>query len=569
MRRNAAARTRRQRRGNILVLTAVMMVALMAMLAFSLDTGYMYTVKSELQRSVDAAALAGACNLVEGQNVARAAAIEYLVRNPAGYESGVGEGDMEDQMARFVQQHQEDFDVQMGRWDAETRQFEVTDHLPSAINVGLSLHNQPLFFANVLGYRQFDIHAESIAMYQPRDIMLILDFSASMNDDSELSSIDTLGQDKVEANILQMWEELGSPTYGNLEFDPDWVTIPGANLPAEVTWRTTEVDVQATSSISKVRLYFSNGNYQTFYPSQQAGTWEGTGSNSGYRVTKCSVKINGEWETFDFYNNSHIRRGLGLDTVLYPYPDGEWNDYIEYARSHNSSMPWYGEHVYHAGYRRKFGMLTLVNFWNRYKPKYVQTPDLWQVSAQPVTAVKDAVDVFLEYIQEVETDDRVGVAIYNSQSGDSILETGLTQNFDLVEQVVYERQAGHYHRYTNIGAGMEAGRVELDDHGRLGAQKMIVLMTDGKANWVDGDYDTSAAKQYVLDEAQLCADRRYPIVTISLGAGADTQLMEQVAEITAAANFVVPGGQAVAEYSEDLKEVFHDIADDRPLKLVQ
>ena len=48
------------------MLTAILMVVLMALLALSIDTGYMYTMQTELDRSVDAAALAGAASLVEG-----------------------------------------------------------------------------------------------------------------------------------------------------------------------------------------------------------------------------------------------------------------------------------------------------------------------------------------------------------------------------------------------------------------------------------------------------------------------------------------------------------------------
>ncbi len=112
-------------------------------------------------------------------------------------------------------------------------------------------------------------------------------------------------------------------------------------------------------------------------------------------------------------------------------------------------------------------------------------------------------------------------------------------------------------------------REELDNNGRAGAKKMLVLMTDGKANYVNGRYSTSGARTYVLNEAQLSADRHYPIVTISLGAGADTSLMEQVAEITSSKDFAIPGGQTVAEYAEELRQVFHDIAEDRPLAIVQ
>ena len=45
--------------------------------------------------------------------------------------------------------------------------------------------------------------------------------------------------------------------------------------------------------------------------------------------------------------------------------------------------------------------------------------------------------------------------------------------------------------------------------------------------------------------------------------------MNQVADITQSRTFNVPGGQAVAAYRDGLFQVFRDIADNRPLKLVQ
>ena len=62
----AARRRRGSRRGTIIVLSAVLMIVLMGLLALSIDTGYMYTMQTELDRSVDAAALAGAAMLVQG-----------------------------------------------------------------------------------------------------------------------------------------------------------------------------------------------------------------------------------------------------------------------------------------------------------------------------------------------------------------------------------------------------------------------------------------------------------------------------------------------------------------------
>jgi hypothetical protein len=65
-------KTRRRharRQGNVLVLTAFMMLGMMALLAFSIDLGYLYVARTELQRSADAAAMAAAWELLEDDAV--------------------------------------------------------------------------------------------------------------------------------------------------------------------------------------------------------------------------------------------------------------------------------------------------------------------------------------------------------------------------------------------------------------------------------------------------------------------------------------------------------------------
>lgn len=564
-----ARRVAGHRRGSVLVLSLFLMMVLLALIALGVESGYMYAMKGRLQRSVDSAALAGAGSLVDGEQTANASVVEYMLRNPVtpGHVV-VSEEELEGQISSYLTEHEEELEITLGHWNIDERVIEPTVDLPSAVSVTMVQQDLPLFFGTFAGRDRFTISATSIATYQPRDIMVILDFSASMNDDSELRSISTLGQDSVEENIEKMWDDLGNPTYGNLQFDPQWVTVPGVSLPFSVTWRSNAIDIEATTNMQQVKLFFSNGSSQKFKTSQSSGTWSGTGNLNGNRITGVRVKINGNNEKINFYSNSAIIRGLGLDTVSYPYNSGNWGDFVEYCRSHSSSMPWYDYDVYAAGYRRKFGMLTLINFWNRHKPRNSETEDLWMASAQPITAVKDALDVFVEYVEAVPTNDRVGLSIYNSSSGNGVLESGLTFDFDAIVDIARHRQAGHYHHYTNIGAGMQKAREELESNARLGAYKMIVLMTDGKANWINGDYDEDEADEYVLEEAQLAADLGYPIVTISLGAGADTAIMGQVAEITAGTHFNVPGGQSVEEYSEELIDVFEKIATHRPLKIV-
>jgi hypothetical protein len=79
----------------------------------------------------------------------------------------------------------------------------------------------------------------------------------------------------------------------------------------------------------------------------------------------------------------------------------------------------------------------------------------------------------------------------------------------------------------------------------------------------------ASGKNSVIAEAQLAADAKIPIVTIALGAYADTALMQQVADMTGGAAFVVPGGQPIAEVKTQLEEVFGKAAADRPLQMVQ
>jgi len=485
------------RRGAVVVLAAFLMVFVLGLLVFSIDTGYKLNAQTELQRSVDAAALAGAGVLVDGTDQAEASAVEYLVRNPIGTHVVVDEDEIAQAVADFLAEHEDDLEVKVGHWDPDAVD-EATGRLgtliesdvaPSTISVSLLKADNPYFFAPLFGQYQFGVQAEAVAMYQPREIAVVLDLSASMNDDSELGAVNTLGEEAVVANLHQIWEELGSPTYGNMSFDP---------------------------------VYISSTNRTT------------------------------------------IKNTLGLNGVAYPYPSGSWDDYINYVKSNSSSSA-----VKQAGYQKKYGLLTLINYWLEKQPSNSATPPLDQVSAQPITAVKDAVDVFMDYIQEVDTDDRVALVVYNAPNGEGKVELGLTGIFDAVVQKATAAQAGHYHDYTNIAGGLKSARLELDANGRPNAVKIVVLMTDGNANWANGGYNTSAANENLLQEAAAAAASGYKVVTVSLGANADTSIMQQVADITGGQHFNVPGGQSVAAYADALKDVFHNIAKDRPLKIVR
>lgn len=53
------------RKGNILIMTCFLMIAMIAFIALAVDVGYLYTVRNELQRSADASAIAATWELIE------------------------------------------------------------------------------------------------------------------------------------------------------------------------------------------------------------------------------------------------------------------------------------------------------------------------------------------------------------------------------------------------------------------------------------------------------------------------------------------------------------------------
>ena len=80
---------------------------------------------------------------------------------------------------------------------------------------------------------------------------------------------------------------------------------------------------------------------------------------------------------------------------------------------------------------------------------------------------------------------------------------------------------------------------------------------------------TTAAHNHVLPKLHAAADLNIPIVAISLGAGADIPPDGVGGRNHRVTALQCPWRTSVADYREDLFEVFRAIADSRPLKLVK
>ncbi len=186
------------------------MIVMLGVIALSVDVGYMQNAQTELDRAVDAGALAGAGTLPQGLSEAEEAAFQYMQLNPVA-----------SRPFRL-----KEVGIEAGHWNEEDRQFTPDTVLPTALRVTAE-RSGPLFFSRVFGNSSFDLSSAAVATFPPRDIMVVLDNSDSMNDDSEFLRIPVLGREAIEGNLRQIYEELGSPDYGTLTIDPQYMTVVG------------------------------------------------------------------------------------------------------------------------------------------------------------------------------------------------------------------------------------------------------------------------------------------------------------------------------------------------------
>ncbi|NQV23717.1 MAG: VWA domain-containing protein [Rhodopirellula sp.] len=565
------------RRGNIILLSAFVITMALGFAAFSIDIGYLAVTKGQLQSAVDAATLAAAMELnpnidqaVVASNVKNAA--QQVARlNSVGNHSGL--------------LLDPSLDIELGRrdWNSANSSFvfnfgtnavpynivRITGRLDSVWNADtgqMEDRRLPMFFAPAINQDNATMKVGSVATYQPRDMMIVLDFSGSMNDDTEFKSCNELSHATVNAAIDQMWSELGEPAYGDMPYAPTYLTVEGvpedtgSNVPhITVQYRGDKVEVTSTMNIDQVKLKDKNGHYQTY--SGYSGT---SGTFQDDRTIRAVwVKSGLNWvnlgnvdgEPFNF-SDTDIVRYLGLADVSYPHPSGSWTDFVTYVND--------SSYVNEANYQYMYGTKCLINYWNEQKPMYSQTTGLAVCSTQPLTAAKNASDVLCNYITEVEADDQVGLTIYtHPNSNGAILESGLTHDVSSIKPLYRSRQAGHYDNLTNIGGGLKVARQELENNGRQDAYRVVVLMTDGVAN-----RPSSNPAQWAIQQANLCKASKIKIMAIALGLGADDNLMLELAEITGGKRFIVPGGGTIAEYETQLMQVFQEIAADRPLKLL-
>lgn len=208
--------------------------------------------------------------------------------------------------------------------------------------------------------------------------------------------------------------------------------------------------------------------------------------------------------------------------------------------------------------------------------------------------MKQSVGLFCDFLEDLDFGDELGLVTYDTSSrietrtGEDAASVNLgsnliTNNYQDINTIQQQRQAGHYSNYTGMGYGINSARQLLENHARFGARRTMVLMTDGLTNqrpagwnlptgwdwsqWSDfngdgiADFTTSDQnRQYAFYEATLAISQGYTIHTVGVGIGADNALLEAIAKAAGGIAINVPGGASVGEMQEQLLAAFSKIA---------
>jgi hypothetical protein len=604
-----------RRRGVIAVLAAFVLILVFAFVAFSVDTGRIVLTQTNLQNACDAAALAASQelslaieeNMLGGDGVADALERARAVAAEVAQGNGV-HVDPESDVRFGKRTYNESTGEWSINWDAQPYSVVRVKARRDQADTSAADGRLPMAFGWAVGVPSVELQNSATAFFEARDLVVVMDYSASMGYDSQFRSatVSRLGKAAIESNLQEIWQDLGSPAYGTMPFTPTWVTIPGqpasGNIPhIEVTWKDTEIYAVSSMDLSNVVLRYSNGSTQKFEGlSGMTGTFKGTGSHAGRAITRAYIKSgsnfsgdgSGYGEKFDFYDNAAIKKGLGLTGVAYPYASGSWDNFIDYVRDSSGSTSWYTADVGAVGYRRKFGTMLFMEFLLRHKEANNQTADLWKTRHYPFHAIKGGMTLFTQHLEDLGLDDRLGLVTYDTQArietsdalaNIDISNEPLTDDYAAINSIQIHRQAGHYLSTTNIGGGLDEAIDLIEEHQRAGAVPTILLMTDGNANvrdssyslpsgwnWAaytdfdgDGDADFSTTdknKQYAFGKAMEAVAMGATIHTMTVGADADRTLMEAIAFAGGGEYIDVPGGSTVEAMESQLLEAFGRIA---------
>jgi Flp pilus assembly protein TadG len=601
------------RRGVFLVVGAVCLVAALALMALAVDIGVASLTKSQMQGAVDSSALAAAMEITNaltnaGTNVGdvftyaqqqartKAASVARLNNIYVNPSTDVTFG------RRYFDSNKNAYVIDWTAGASQTNVVKVTARRDSTTKNSPDAKVPSLF---ALGTGGTVIRTEAVAFIDPRDMVIVQDFSRSMNFDSYFTDEVATGLSKtqIEDALAMVWSDLQPLSLGTMTYTPQYFSQSqtSSSVTGTVTFKGTSVAITNSTAMKSVKLTFTSGSTQTFSISgttTKTGTYSGTGSNAGSRISSVAItayKVGSTSQTLTLpthtYSSTTVMAGFGLTNGNYPYAAGSWSGYVSYVQT-STALPNYG-------YQDMYGGMTFLCYIMKSYASQSECKDLWKTRHYPFQACKDGQQLLCDFLTDLAFDDRLGMVSYDSSHRMEktlissnpdfphidISASPMSKDYASVAALMHYKQAAYYSDATNMGGGMKDAIAMLDQYKRDGSRPAIILMTDGHANTIDSgdstalpagwnwntmfDYNgdgvadyssTDPQVTYVLSKVKIAVDKGYTVHSVSVGAVADRDLMKAVAWLGKGYWLDVPAGTTVADMSDQMRTVFAKIA---------
>lgn len=590
---------------------ALLLAASVGILAFAVDIGWIAYSRNQLQVAADAAALAGASELIGGPATAEEQARLYVSQNPVG---GVHEH------ASLAQDG-----VRFGTWDPDLEEFAPNEDIGNAIEITLR-KRLPLIIGPVLGIPHVDMECSAVALANPRDIAFVIDLSGSMNNDSEIWATQSINDEfpdypGIGSDLLaDVYEDFGFGTYpGVLQHVAQG--LPGApNNDTSYTWLANTYLLNNSNVPTQYRVWSSDASdtrktkayrwlidYQLAQIMPAAQPALNSATNLAYWTAYLDYIIKPK-NSLPPSQNSYRINGAGN-----PYTDA-WPDL--------------GSSSY-SGFYNKLGYRTYVQFMMDYgrnkRPNDTVNVPLSAASAdcpwnvdndpdspgygrsfppreQPTHAAKLALMAAIDRIAEINANypevskDHVCVITFDTAAGCRVVHPLRVDgcDYEAVKDAVCGLQAvADDASSTASENGLIAARNHMDPEvnqngPRWAARRLIVFVSDGIPNIKktsdttinnyrsanpDGEWFTSGdyvnQRNAVLMQASQMEAKAWKVFAVGMGLGADRSLMDRMARMagTAQENPEDPDGPLIspwatgnpANYEQRLASIFNAI----------
>lgn len=208
-------RALRQRRGAILPIVVLITVGLCGCVALAVDIGLVVVARVECQNAADLSAMAGARTLATAGGNNNVSAATAMAISAATANSIWGQP---------IQAA--DVTVQEGAYHYDPNAQVFVPQFPPSAGDNYTLtqvtvnHSGNVLFARVFGIQMFSVSATAMAAHRPRDVAIVLDYSGSMNNESDLWNCESYLGNQIDTsnNTDPLFPQFGpyDPTFSPL-----------------------------------------------------------------------------------------------------------------------------------------------------------------------------------------------------------------------------------------------------------------------------------------------------------------------------------------------------------------